>query len=142
VETFVLAPALCAEIIAHARSGYPEEVCGLIAGSHGEGRELYRAQNLAATPRTAYVMDVATLARQIEFADRGQELAAIYHSHPAGPDTPSPSDIAQAFYPHAVYLICSLRRPEQPVLRAFRIRDGQMWEVGLLHELDNGPKIN
>ena len=80
----------------------------------------------------AYELDHETLARQIEFEDQGLTLAAIYHSHPGGPEIPSPTDIQRAYYPDSVYLICSLADPVRPVVRGFRIQDGQVTEVELV----------
>lgn len=54
---------------------------------------------------------------------RGEELVAIYHSHPASQPYPSPTDRAEAHYPDAFYVLVSLRADE-PELRAFRILDG------------------
>jgi proteasome lid subunit RPN8/RPN11 len=130
MEVFRLAPGLLRAIIEHARTGYPEEVCGLIAGQEQRGFELYQAHNVAREPRIHFEVDLDTLARQIEFADRGLELAAIYHSHPQGPEIPSETDRGAAFYPEAVYIICSLAGPE-PVLRGFRIAENQVREVSL-----------
>jgi len=76
------------EIIAHAQAGYPEEVCGIISGRDGVAVELFRGRNVSPRPRTTYEMDVETLMRQIAFDDAGLMLAAIYHSHPAGPPRP------------------------------------------------------
>ena len=59
----------------------------------------------------------------IDFEDAGLKLAAIYHSHPRGPETPSPTDIACAIYPDSVYLIVSLATPDRPVVKGFRITD-------------------
>ncbi len=126
-----LSPGMAEEIIAHAREGYPAEVCGIIGGKGGHARTLCRGQNLALWPREAHELDIGTLARQVEFEDAGDELTAIYHSHPRGPAEPSPADVRQALYPDAVHLICSLADPDQPVLRAFRIVGGAIWEVGL-----------
>ncbi len=128
---FRLPAALRQEIEAHARAGYPEEVCGIIAGRADTAMILYRGRNVSPTPRVAYELDVETLIKQIEFEDAGLTLAAIYHSHPTGPETPSTTDIARAFYPDSVYLICSLADPARPVLRGFRIVAGQVWEVML-----------
>ncbi|MCX6028033.1 MAG: M67 family metallopeptidase [Chloroflexi bacterium] len=121
-----------AEIIAHARAGYPDEVCGLIAGRDEAVVALYRGRNVSPTPAVAYELDVETLARQIEFEEQGLTLAAIYHSHPFGPATPSPTDVARAFYPDSMYIICGLTDPSQPVVRGFRIVSGQIQEVELI----------
>jgi proteasome lid subunit RPN8/RPN11 len=130
-EVFLLVGGMREEIIAHARAGFPEEVCGIISGRDGVAVELHRGRNVSPRPRTTYEMDVDTLMKQIAFDDAGLMLAAIYHSHPAGPPTPSPTDIDRAFYPDSVYIICSLADPAQPSLRGFRIVDGAMREVTL-----------
>lgn len=63
--------------------------------------------------------------------DRGEELVAIYHSHPVSQPYPSPTDRAEAHYPDAVYVLVSIRTPE-PEVRAFRIADdGAVKELGL-----------
>lgn len=131
-DCFILTPEFLAEIVAHARAGYPEEVCGLIAGTDGVAVALYRGRNVSPTPRTAYELDVDTLARQIDFENAGLTLAAIYHSHPRGPDEPSPTDIRLAFYPDSLYIICSLTDRNRASVRGFRIADGQMREVTLI----------
>ena len=127
----MLAGGMREEIVAHARAGFPEEVCGIISGRDGVAVELFRGRNVSPQPRTTYEMDVETLMRQIAFDDAGLMLAAIYHSHPAGPATPSPTDIARAFYPDSVYIICGLADPAQPSLRGYRIVDDMVWEVAL-----------
>ncbi len=64
--------------------------------------------------------------------DRGEELVAIYHSHPLSQPYPSPTDRAEAHYPDAFYLLVSLRAPE-PELRAYRIApDGAVREADLI----------
>jgi proteasome lid subunit RPN8/RPN11 len=61
--------------------------------------------------------------------ERGEELVAIYHSHPVSQPYPSPTDRAEAHYPDAFYVLVSLRATE-PEVRAFRIlSDGAIREV-------------
>ena len=63
--------------------------------------------------------------------EKGEELVAIYHSHPLSQPYPSPTDRAEAHYPDAFYVLVSLRGAE-PELRAFRIiRDGAVKEVAI-----------
>ncbi len=64
--------------------------------------------------------------------ERGEDLVAIYHSHPASQPYPSPTDRAEAHYPESVYVLVSLRTAT-PEVRAFRILpDGAVREVTLL----------
>jgi proteasome lid subunit RPN8/RPN11 len=53
----------------------------------------------------------------------------IFHSHPAGPETASPTDIAEAAY-EVVHVICS-RNNDQWKLRGFWIENGNATEVTL-----------
>jgi proteasome lid subunit RPN8/RPN11 len=118
-------------IIAHAREAAPRECCGLIGGSvDGRAQTIYRAKNVAPDPVVTYEAAAEDLfASQRAMRDRGEQLLAIYHSHPRAIDPkPSPTDVRLAYYPSAVYLIAGLGQSE-PRLRAFRIdeRTGS-WE--------------
>jgi proteasome lid subunit RPN8/RPN11 len=125
------APGVLEDILAHARECAPQECCGLIAGRHGSGRRVIRMQN-ALDSHTAYAMDPAELVSALRsLRDSGEELAAIYHSHPRGPAEPSARDIREAHYPEAAYVIVSLEPAETPVTRAFRIIEGRAYEVEL-----------
>jgi proteasome lid subunit RPN8/RPN11 len=132
MAAFHIPAVMVAEIISHARTGYPEEVCGIISGRDNQAVTLYRGRNVSLKPRVAYELDVNTLALQISFDAVGLDLAGIYHSHPSGPETPSATDIAQAYYPDAVYIICSLDEPARPSLRGFQIADGEASEIRLV----------
>jgi [CysO sulfur-carrier protein]-S-L-cysteine hydrolase len=118
------------ELIEHAREDAPNECCGLIGGVDGEARTVYRAQNSEASP-LRYNLDPQDQFRIMsEMEERGEELAAIYHSHTASPAYPSQTDINLAAYPDALYLIVSLAEGEEP-LRGFSIKDGEVNEVDL-----------
>jgi [CysO sulfur-carrier protein]-S-L-cysteine hydrolase len=58
----------------------------------------------------------------------GFEPLGIFHSHPAGPAGPSPTDIAEAAYPDSIYVVISLQIAP-PGVRGFAIVDGQVAEV-------------
>jgi proteasome lid subunit RPN8/RPN11 len=127
-----LSVEITAQIVEHARVGYPDEVCGLVAGRGDDAIAVYPGRNISPTPADTYELDHDTLARVFDFEDAGLELIAIYHSHPRGPETPSSTDIAYAFYPDSVYLIISLTTPDQPVVRGFRITDRRAREVAIM----------
>jgi proteasome lid subunit RPN8/RPN11 len=113
------------EIVAHARSEAPNECCGMIASRDGEAVKVYRARNAAASP-LRYEIDGAEQYRiQMQIEDSGLDLGAIYHSHTRTEPYPSQTDINLAFYPDALYLIVGLAS-EQPEVRAFKIREGEV----------------
>jgi len=117
------------EIVAHARDHFPRECCGIIAGREGAITELFRLTNLE-PGNTRYLMDEEEFfATYWAIENRGESLLAVYHSHPETVAYPSQTDVAFAFWPEAIYLICSLEHPEAPVLRGFRIVDGTISEV-------------
>ena len=70
--------------------------------------------------------------REIDAA--GEDVQVVYHSHPETVAYPSKTDVEFAFWPEAVYVICSLEHPNAPVLRGFRIVDGEITEVALEQE--------
>ncbi len=134
---FRMSAAIVAQIVEHAQSGYPAEVCGLVAGRDGVATAVYPGQNISPTPAETYELDHDTLARMIDFEDAGLELVAIYHSHPRGPETPSPTDIAHAYYCESVYLIVSLATPDWPVVRGFRIAQKRTRELKVVIDDDD-----
>jgi len=92
-----LPPDRLAEIIRHAESGYPDEVCGMVAGIPGkpESYRVRRVRNIAdaqpqrdpggqsRTARTAYLMDPREQLRILQELDATAEsVIAFYHSHP------------------------------------------------------------
>lgn len=108
-------------IMAHARAGKPEEVCGIVRGRAGVAQEAVRGRNIAVERIENYEVDPQTLLRQFEFEENGDEMLAIYHSHPVSVAYPSATDGWNAHYPDCFYLICSLEVDAAPVLRAFRM---------------------
>lgn len=118
------------EIVAHSREEAPNECCGLVAGVDGVATEVFRARNEMASPLAYNVHPQDLLRITQEIDDRGEELAAIYHSHTKSPAEPSQTDInLAANWPDPVYLICSLADPAAPVIRGWHLRDGQVAEV-------------
>ena len=112
-------------MIAHAREAVPAECCGLVGGFSGtQAASLYRLRNVTADPEVRYEAAPEDLfAAQRQMRDRGEELLAIYHSHPRAVDpSPSETDIRQAFYPSATYLIIGLGGGG-PIVKAFNISE-------------------
>ncbi len=130
----VLPRGMIDDMIAHAREDAPNECCGIIARKDGRPTKLYRMRN-AAEPAYLpyrYEMDGKDLLGLIRELDaRDEEFHVIYHSHTATEGYPSPTDVRfAANWPDPYYVLVSLK-DEQPVVRAFRIVDGDVTEVDL-----------
>jgi [CysO sulfur-carrier protein]-S-L-cysteine hydrolase len=131
-DTFRLPEQMRAAIIDHAIRDAPRECCGIIAGREGVPLRLYETRNVAAGNRF-YEIDPAQLI-DLEFRElpaHDAEIVAIYHSHPESPAFPSATDVELAYWPDAMFLICSLADRERPEIRGFRIQNGAIDEVTL-----------
>ncbi|HEX9628620.1 MAG TPA: M67 family metallopeptidase [Pyrinomonadaceae bacterium] len=114
------------QIFAYARDAAPSECCGLIGGNGECASSLYPMRNVAANAQVAYEAAPEDLfAAQRQMRERGEQLLAIYHSHPRAIEPqPSETDVRLAFYPQAIYFIIGLAS-EQPVMRAFKISESE-----------------
>ncbi len=59
----------------------------MVAGTNGQATRVYRARNSEASPfrYTIHPQDQFKITMEID--DRGEEIAAIYHSHTKSPQT-------------------------------------------------------
>ncbi len=112
------------DIIAHAREGFPLEVCGILGGRDGFVSAIYRMTNTDASNEHFMMDPKEQFAVVKELRARELAMTAIYHSHPESPARPSAEDIRLALTPDVSYAIVSLIDPDNPVLKSFRISAG------------------
>ena len=116
-------------MIAYVDSHAPLESCGLLAGRNTQVEKIFFVQNQVQSP-VRYVMDPIEQLNAFEWIDSNDmELLGIFHSHPTGPETVSPTDIAQAAYA-VTYLILS-RADGDWHARGFWIENGSFRELTL-----------
>jgi proteasome lid subunit RPN8/RPN11 len=138
----VLPVEIRAEIVEQARQENPNEACGLIVGSDsaasgGQALRFIATRNAANSPFRYEIDSIELLAVTLEADRNDEEIWGIVHSHTHTAARPSPTDIGLAFYPDALYLLISLDDSEadpatgQPGIRAWRIVDGEVFEVEL-----------
>ena len=127
-----IARALLDEIVEHAVRDAPDECCGVIAARDGVATSAHATENLAASP-FRFEIDGLTLMGLIDaFEDRGDELAAIYHSHTRSEPFPSQTDVNfAALWPGVEWLIVGISRNAEPVVRTYVIEGGVIAEADL-----------
>jgi proteasome lid subunit RPN8/RPN11 len=144
-QSVALPATMIQALIDHARGEQPNEACGVIIGDRpaadgGRALRWVATRNKAASP-FRYEIDPDELYRlTVETDDADETFWAIVHSHTHTEARPSATDIGQAFYPDALYLLVSLAdtaeapgaAADMPTVRAWRIVDGHIYEVELL----------
>ncbi len=109
----------------HCAQASPEtEVCGLIGAKDGAPASCHPVRNAAVQPGIRFQLDPAEQINAMrQMREKGEELFAIFHSHPGSPAEPSPSDLSELAYPEALYLIISLNTKGVLEMRGFRLND-------------------
>lgn len=123
--------AVLEELLAAVRREPELECCGLLAGRDGVISLALPARNALASATAFEIAPRELFALFRRIRAEGLELLGIYHSHPRGENSPSPRDIAGAFYPSAAYFILSSLLDAPQPIRAFRILEGQVSELTL-----------
>jgi proteasome lid subunit RPN8/RPN11 len=123
------------QLVDHLRAALPAEGCGLLACEASVDGEvtiarIFPGTNTLASP-TRFRMDPAEVIDAFRtMREQELRLAAIFHSHPTSPPTLSPTDLAEAHYPEAAFVIVSFASgsPEAVAWRLER-REGRMTPV-------------
>ncbi len=130
VSQLILESAHMDKMIRHVNEQAPLEACGLLAGKNDRVENVIVVRNQAQSP-VRFVMDPYQQLDAFEWIEsHALDLVGIFHSHPAGPETPSATDIAEAAY-EAVSIIWS-RPNENWQARGFWIEHGEVREITLL----------
>ena len=119
--------------ILHQAQVSPEvEVCGLITAKDGRPQRCIPVPNVSERPERLFAMDPKSQIEALrDMREHNEELFGIYHSHPHSPAEPSDTDLDQAGYPDALYVIVSLNTKGVLEMRGFRLIDGKIEQVQL-----------
>ena len=126
-------------MIEHAKKGYPNEACGILAGpvvrppqsmadGNGKTTEFFPMTNMDNASISYFMDPKEQLSVFKQMRKTGVEMSGIFHSHVASEAYPSQKDVRLAFYPDVSYLIVSLSEMEKPSLRSFRVQDEKVAE--------------
>jgi proteasome lid subunit RPN8/RPN11 len=117
------------QMVDHVEQHAPLEACGLLAGKNNRVENVIFVRNQAQSP-VRFVMDPYEQLQAFEWIDaNGLDLLGIFHSHPAGPEMVSPTDVAEAAY--AVTHIIWSQTQGLWQAHGFWIENGNATEVSL-----------
>jgi proteasome lid subunit RPN8/RPN11 len=116
------------EMLTHVLDSLPEEACGLLGGKDECVFLVLPVDNIAQSS-VSFRMDPRQQVEGLMHLERGElELVGIYHSHPCGPASPSDSDLKEAAYSEAAFLIWSKIDGEWQC-NAFALLPGEAREI-------------
>jgi proteasome lid subunit RPN8/RPN11 len=137
----IIGQHLLRRVLEHCLEEKPYEACGVLTGRAGKVFHAYATDNAKRSP-VFYEVDAEQQERILrEMEERGEELVAIYHSHPTAPAVPSLNDINQAVhFAEAFRVIISLAGPTD--VRAFLIQNGKVCDVMTAIFADGGGEFH
>jgi len=119
-------------LLHHAQQTPAQEVCGLVSSCDNTPCRSYPIKNNSPEPAKFFNLDAQQqIQAMAKMRDNNEQLFAIYHSHPTAPAIPSNTDLAQANYPEALYLIISLNIKGILEIRGYLIDNAKFVEVSL-----------
>jgi proteasome lid subunit RPN8/RPN11 len=117
-------------MLAHARQGYPFEVCGVFLGdwtSRAVARAVAMENREQETPRVRYTIAPEDLVRvQREARADGLDIIGYYHSHPDHPARPSETDrriAAGGLSDGVIHVVVGVEKGERATPTAWVFRD-------------------
>lgn len=125
-----LSRKLTSQLLHLAQISPDAEICGLVSSKNNIPTQCYPIENIAEQPKNRFTLDPKQqIAAMKHMRENGEDLFAIYHSHPSAPACPSTLDLAEATYPEALHFIISLNTKGILELRAFRIEAQSATEI-------------
>lgn len=131
-EHLLLPRHLYIAMVQHARTEYPNECCGLLAGVR-EGDVLRVLARHPLINEAASPVEYLSAPRSMFDAEKarrqaGHDFLAIYHSHPTSEPIPSKTDLERNYSPDVLNFIIGLSGPE-PSVRGWWLTESEFAEA-------------
>lgn len=143
----IISEQLQSELVHHAQIGYPQEVCGLLAGQGEHIKRVIPIDNHAPDKQRGFLITHHDLNIHLpQIRAEGLSLIGFYHSHPNTPPIPSPTDMRDLDnglqLPHAIISISH----RQAYIQAWIVSNGRAdpveWVVGEATTMSHTPVVN
>jgi [CysO sulfur-carrier protein]-S-L-cysteine hydrolase len=109
------------KMIEHAQREDPVECCGILGGKDKIIQKSFEIKNLKSSS-VQFLMDPQEQLNAFEEMEKSSmKMVAIYHSHPHTIPFPSEMDVQRTFDPEMPSIIISLKKKDEPMVKAFRI---------------------
>lgn len=117
-------------MIKHCIDSLPYEACGILSGKELV-TSIYFIKNIEASSVSYFMEPYEQLKAIKDIKEKGNDMLAIFHSHPYGSAYPSGKDRELSFY-DVYYVIVALNSEIE--VRCFKIKENIVSEVQLIKE--------
>ena len=135
MTTITIPASIAAEIHDQAVDEAPNEACGYLSGVDGRANLRIPLTNVDSSPVHFSFSPKEQFDALKKSRERGEELLAVYHSHPTSPAWMSQEDIRLAHDPNMIFAIHSLESGETKAFRVGKDRRPTEIEVRIAHEV-------
>jgi [CysO sulfur-carrier protein]-S-L-cysteine hydrolase len=121
--------AIVDQMIAHCQREAPREACGMLGGVGSRVVSFHPLTNVAASEKVYLADKRELLIVNRAIRESGQEILALYHSHPRSIATPSKTDLLENYWGEVPRIIVSLVVADKPDVRIWRLRPDSFEEL-------------
>ena len=122
-------------MIAHALAEFPNECCGLLAGTISNevasAHCAYELTNERASPTTFRSEPNSMFRAMKQIRESQKEIVGVYHSHPSSDAVPSKRDWEELTYPDSATVIIGWVDSD-PIVRAWFVQNGSFVECPIV----------
>ena len=120
-ESLVITSEAASSIVHFCRASLPNEAGGFIIGREGIGTRVVSLRNISSSPVDSIRFADEDVIQLFTLADAvGDEVYAVWHSHPTSEPKMSQADVAAAMDPSLAYMIVSMK-DDRVASRAYRM---------------------
>jgi len=125
-----LSRKLVRDLLHFAQQSPHAEICGLVSSKNDIPLRCYPIDNVSEESQNRFLLDPKQQILALKkMRENGEELFAIYHSHPTAAAFPSSLDLEMVNCENTLYFIISLNIKGILELRAFRIENQNAIEI-------------
>ena len=125
-----LSRKLVSDLLHFAQQSPHAEICGLVSSKNDIPLRCYPIDNVSEESQNRFLLDPKQQILALKkMRENGEELFAIYHSHPTAAAFPSSLDLEMVNCENTLYFIISLNIKGILELRAFRIENQNAIEI-------------
>ncbi|MDQ0159595.1 Mov34/MPN/PAD-1 family protein [Alkalibacillus salilacus] len=129
-KQLILPQTIYNQIVEDCRNNLPYESCGLVTGLDHRVNKFWPLDNELKSTKRYFVSKQSLEAVMNEITQSGEQVLAIYHTHPVTAPVPSSFDLKN--HPdHSVYMMIISFKLESPMCKLYSVENNRYLECDI-----------